>query len=93
MTELNNKEKTMEELNEKNETAKEEPSSNDLRLKSLADKSGVTVEEFLEGLEERQAVLEKIEATNNQSVGSQSKNEQETFDPAGTEFLNGLWGK
>lgn len=65
----------------------------DERLKALAEKSGKSVEELLTDLEEKQTALDANTAVTNQSVGPQSKNTQEFFDPAGTEFLKGLWGK
>lgn len=65
----------------------------DERLKVLAEKNGKSVEELLSDLEERQSVLEENRAVASQSVGSQSKNANDFFDPAGTEFLKGLWGK
>ena len=67
--------------------------SADERLKALADKNGKSVEELLNDLEERQSVLDENETTASQSIGSQSKNAKDFFDPAGTEFLKGLWGK
>ena len=65
----------------------------DERLKVLAEKNGKSVEELLSDLEERQSVLDENQTVASQSVGSQSKNTNDFFDPAGTEFLKGLWGK
>ena len=70
-----------------------ETGGTDSRLLSLAEKSGLTVDEFLANLEEKQKTEELNTACSNQSVGPQSKNAQDTFDPTGTEFLKGLWGK
>ena len=67
--------------------------STDERLKVLAEKNGKSVEELLSDLEERQSVLDENETVASRSVGSQSKNANDFFDPAGTEFLKGLWGK
>lgn len=73
--------------------SEEKEISADERLKALADKNGLSVDELLNDLEEKQAVLDEHSAINHQSVGSQSKNAQDFFDPAGDEFLKGLWGR
>ena len=64
-----------------------------INIGQVAEKNGKSVEELLTDLEEKQTALDANTAVTNQSVGPQSKNTQEFFDPAGTEFLKGLWGK
>ncbi len=79
---------------EKNIKKTEVPEDNDLlRLKALAEKSGKTVEELLTGLEEDRLALEENLAKANQSTGSQNSTEASGFDPLGSEFLKGIWGK
>jgi len=63
------------------------------RLEILADKSGKTVEEYLTGLEESFEVDYKNKVAEDHSIGSQCENSSNTFDPTGTEFLKGIWGK
>ena len=83
----------MEETKTPEVTESAEIIGTDERLKALAEKNGKSVEELLTDLEEKQTALDANTAVTNQSVGPQSKNAKDFFDPAGTEFLKGLWGK
>jgi len=63
------------------------------RLESLADKNGQSLNEYLSSLEESFEIQQKNKIAEDQSTGSQSENSSNLFDPAGTEFLKGIWGK
>ena len=76
-----------------NEAPKQEEISLDSRLEKLAQNAGQTVDELLNDLESKQAVNLENAAAQNKSTGSQSTNQSGFFDPAGTEFLKGIWGK
>ena len=67
--------------------------SNEDRLKTIAENSGQTVEELLKGLEEKQAVVNQNTSAKDRSTGAQNSESNYSFDPAGTEFLKGIWGK
>ncbi len=71
----------------------EEQQNDEARIQNLAEKCGQTVDEFLTALEEKQAVKEENETAKNRSTGSQTTNDSGSFDPTGTEFLKGIWGK
>ena len=63
------------------------------RLSSLAEKNNQTVDEFLDSLEQRQEVIKESNTAKDRSTGSQSSESSFGFDPTGSEFLRGIWGK
>ena len=63
------------------------------RLKTLAEKSDRTVEELLCSLEESATVIAQNDSAKSRSTGSQSSESDPNFDPTGSEFLKGIWGK
>lgn len=87
------KEEIKETKEKEKETETREPDDKQKRLEMLAQKRGVTVEEYLWELEKSLITKEEIVSAQNRSTGSQTKNESMGFDPTGTEFVKGIWGK
>ncbi|HCH28425.1 MAG TPA: hypothetical protein DEW35_02840 [Ruminococcaceae bacterium] len=84
----------MENKNEKvSENTPNQKDSTDNRLSSLAEKNNLTVEQFLDSLEQKQEVISQNNTAKSRSTGSQSSESRFGFDPAGSEFLKGIWGK
>lgn len=84
-------------MENKNDTAVSENQNTTVnfeeRLKALAEGNEQSVEDYLQSLEEKQEVADMNAGAKSRSTGSQSSESNFSFDPAGSEFLKGIWGK
>ena len=69
------------------------PDSSEERLKTLAEKSGKSIDELLSSLEEKQTIIEQNNSAKERSTGSQNSENSFSVDPSGSEFLKGIWGR
>ncbi len=63
------------------------------RLNKIAEEFGLTADQLLDKFEESQAKNIENDTSDNRSIGSQGQSVSDSFDPAGSEFLKGIWGR